>query len=72
MQEGDLVRRLGDGAFGVTISISGLEAEVLFGDGLREIVSVDDLTVVPFTPEAGIPANFVEMAKAYVSLRGFR
>ena len=71
MQEGDLVQRLSDGALGVTFSISGLEAELLLADGSREIVSVRDLTVVPFKPGSGIEANFVEMVKAYVTLRGF-
>jgi len=71
MQEGDLVQRLSDGALGITVSISGLEAELLLGDGLREIVSVRDLAVVPFKPGSGTPSNFVEMTNAYVTLRGF-
>lgn len=66
-----MVQCLDDGALGITISINELEAEVLFGDGSREIVSVWDLEVVPFKPVSAIRANFAEMVEAYVTLRGF-
>ena len=71
MEKGNLVQRVEDLALGIIISINGLEAEVLFGDGLREIVNADGLTVIPFKPRAVIPANFIEMVDAFVTLRGF-
>ena len=71
MNKGDLVRQRTDGAIGIIISVNGLEAEVMFGDGLREIVDVQILNVVQFKPGAQIPACFVEMVDAYVTSRGF-
>ncbi|GAI58896.1 unnamed protein product, partial [marine sediment metagenome] len=70
IKSGDLVRR-SDGSLGVTVSVSGLEVEVLFGDGLREIVDVRELEVIAFKPGSEIPANFVEMVEAYKRGRGF-
>ncbi len=71
MEKGNLIRQLTDGAMGIVISVNGLEAEVMFGDGLREIVDARMLRVVQFKPDAQIPACFVEMVDAYVKSRGF-
>jgi len=72
MEKGNLVQRRQDGALGIVIGLYGEETEALFGDGLREIGDSHNLRVVPFKPGAGIPANFVEMVEAYLTLRGFR
>ena len=71
MERGALVQQRTDGAIGIVISVNGLDAEVLFGDGLREIVDVRMLGVVQFKRGAEIPACFVEMVDAYVRERGF-
>lgn len=72
MQAGDLVQRVGNHSWGIVISINGLEAEVLFGDGSREIVPIWSLVAVLFKPDALIPASFPEMVDAYIKLRGFK
>ena len=71
MEKGNLVQRKQDGALGIIVSIHEAEAEILFGDGLREIEELPGLTVIPFKPRAVIPANFIEMVEAYQTLRGF-
>ena len=71
MEKGDLVRCIKDDAVGITISTSGLEVEVLFGDGMRGIEQSANLNVIPFKPRVAIPANFTEMVDAYLILRGF-
>lgn len=69
MNKGDLVQSA-DGKLGIVISINGLDAEVLFCDGEREIVDIRGLAVVLFKPET--PANFVAMVDAYIRGRGFK
>ena len=71
MEKGNLVQRKRDGALGIILSIHGTEAEILFGDGVREIEESAGLTVVSFKPGAGIPATFIEMVEAYLTTRGF-
>jgi len=71
MEKGNLVQRNQDGALGIIVGIHEAEAEILFGDGLREIEELAGLTVIPFKPKAVIPANFIEMVEAYQTLRGF-
>ena len=71
MEKGDLVRRETDGAYGIVISDNGAEAEVLFGDGLREMVDARELARVRFKLGANIPASFIELVDAYITCRGF-
>ena len=71
MEKGDLIRREADGAFGIVISDNGADAEVLFGDGLREIVDARELAQVRFKLGATIPASFPELVDAYIKCRGF-
>ena len=71
MEKGDLVKRETDGAFGIVISDNGADAEVLFGDGLREIADARELARVRFKSGANIPASFPELVDAYITCRGF-
>ena len=71
MEKGDLIRRQTDRAKGIVISVHGVEAEVLFGNGLREIVAVNLLREIEFKPNTQIPACFVELVNAYITCRGF-
>ena len=69
MEQGDLVQRIENRKLGIVISINGAEAEVVFGDGSREIILVEDLAEVHHNHME--PVNFIDMVKAYVRLRGF-
>ena len=71
MEKGDLVKRETDGAFGIVISDNGADAEVLFGDGLREITDARELAGVRFKWGANIPASFPELVDAFITCRGF-
>ena len=71
MQKGDLIIRTTDQAHGIVISVNGDDAEVLFGDGLREITDVAQLGVIPFKFGSPIPASFPELVDAYITCRGF-
>ena len=71
MEKGDLVRRETDGAYGIVISDNGADAEVMFGDGLREIADARELASVHFKLGANIPASFPELVDAYITCRGF-
>ena len=71
MQKGDLVQRMEDRRLGIVISINGAEAEIIFGDGSREIVPVEDLVAVAVQHNYTEPVNFIDLVKAYVRLRGF-
>jgi len=71
LEKGNLVKRRKDGAYGIVISVDSGDAEVFFGDGLREITAVGDLMLVGFNPVAIIPANFTELVDAYVTCRGY-
>jgi len=71
METGNLVQRLEDGAFGIVLGTHESEAEVMFGDGLREIVPSNSFVIVPFKLGVGFPASFPEMVEAFLTLRGF-
>jgi len=71
LEKGNLVKRLTDGAYGIIISVDDSDAEVLFGDGLREITAVGDIMLVNFSIATVIPATFPELVDAYVTCRGF-
>lgn len=71
MEKGSLVQRKEDSAIGIIVSIHDSEAEILLGDGLREIEQLAGLVVIPFKPRAVIAANFIEMVEAYQTIRGF-
>lgn len=70
-EKGDLVRRETDGAFGIVISENGADAEIIFGNGLRELVDAKELARVRFKLGVTIPASFPELIDAYITCRGF-
>lgn len=70
LEVGHLVHN-SEGAFGIVLTVHGFQAEVLWGNGLREMKPEEDLAIVPFQRGATIPASFPEMAAAYKTLRGF-
>ena len=71
MEKGDLIQLQTDGAKGIVISVDGMDAEVLFGNGFREILDVHLLREIEFKPDSQIPACFVELVNAYITCRGF-
>lgn len=71
MERGDLVQSRDNHAMGIVLSLRESDTEVMWGDGLRELVDANGLVVVRFKPGATIPACFVEMVDAYCASRGF-
>ncbi len=64
-----MVRRTSDAGPGIVISVHGFHAEVVFGDGQRDIVATHELLAIHFKP--GVPASFPELVDAYITCRGF-
>lgn len=65
MHKGVLVRLKASQEIGIVVATEGEKVIVFWGNGLCSEGLAEQVEAIPFSPQAGIPANFIELVDSF-------